>query len=465
MAVTRITAEPPDLDPQLRLPQDPGQFPATASESFFGKLRLLWDRRRTLATAGVVGLVCATLLAFLIPKRYESQARLMPPDSNSGGALAVMSALSSGAAGGGSFGALAGDLMGMKSTTGLFIGVLRSRTLEDAIIARFDLKQVYRIRFQDGARLRLEQNTEIVEDRKSGIITVTVTDTDPKRAAAIATAYVEELDSVIARVSTSSARRERIFLEERLAKVKQDLESAENSFSHFASKNGAIDIPAQGKAMVEAAARMEGELVAAQSQLEGLKQIFSDDNYRVKSTQARITELRRQLNQLSGPVGSAGGEQAAPVAESYPRLRQLPALGVPWADLFREVKIEEAVVEVLTKQYELAKVEEAKEIPTVKVLDVPQVPEHKSFPPRLLIMFIGTCLALGLTGIWILAAEHWYATAEHDPGKRLAQEIFQTTRSTIREGVRKVPWFSRNGSRAHAEEEDPQFRETGEPRN
>lgn len=461
----RITAVPPELDPQLRLPQDAAQFPSSTSELFFGKVRLLWERRQSLARAGAIGLVCATLLAFLIPKRYESQARLMPPDSNSGGALALMSALSSGAAGGGgSLGALAGDLMGMKSTGGLFIGVLRSRTLEDAIIAGYDLKRVYHTPYQNSARQKLEQSTEIVEDRKSGIIALTVTDTDPKRAAAIATAYVDELDSVIARVSTSSARRERIFLEARLAKVKQDLGSAEDNFSQFASKNGAIDIPAQGKAMVEAAARMEGELVAAQSQLEGLKQIFSDENYRVRATQARISELQRQLSKLSGPGSNAEGK-ATSGTQDYPRLRELPALGVPWADLYREVKIEEAVFEVLTKQYELAKVEEAKEIPTVKVLDAPMVPEYKSFPPRLLIMFIGTTLALALTSVWILAQERWYTIAEHDPGKRLAQEIFQTTRKSVRTAMRQIPGFSRNGSHPSALGEQAQdFRENGERR-
>ena len=409
-------------------------------------------------------MVCATLLAILIPKRYESQARLMPPDSNSSGALALMSALSEGSGGGaGSLGALAGDLMGVQSSDGLFIGVLRSHTLEDAIIARFDLKHVYHTPFQDSARQKLEQNTEIVEDRKSGILALTVTDTDPKRAANIANAYVEELNTTISRVSTSSARRERIFLEERLAKVKQELESAEKTFSQFASKNGAIDIPAQAKAMVDAGAQMEGELVAAQSQLEGLKQIYSDDNYRVRATQARIAELQHQLNKLNGPTANGAG--ADPANENYPRLRQLPTLGVPWADLYRDVNTQVAVYEVLTKQYELAKVEEAKEIPTVKVLDAPQVPEYKSYPPRLLIMFIGTCLSLGLTAVWILAKNRWYAIADHDPGKRLAQDIFQTTRKTVRTAMRRIPGISRNGSHPPPlAEEAEEFRENREPR-
>jgi len=450
--VTHTTARPPELEQQLRVPETLERLTATDTtrERFFAQARLLWDRRRLLLRAAAVGLVCATLLAFLIPKRYKSQALLMPPDSNSSGALALMSVFSAGGqpggAGVGPLGSMAGDLLGMKTTGELFVGVLRSRTVEDGIVDQFELRKVYHVRFQESARKRLEENTEINEDRKSGIISLVVTDNDARRATDIATAYVNELDLVMAKVSTSSARRERIFLEQRIERVKQDLEFAEKSFGQFASKNGAIDIPAQGKAMVEAAARLEGEIIAAQSQVEGLRQIYTDDNVRVRSAQARIAELRRQLNKVSGPTTSAEADGTS--GEPYPVLRQLPVLGVPWADLYRDVKVEDAVFEVLTKEYELAKVQEAKEIPSVKVLDAPQIPEYKAFPPRLLIMLIGTCLSLSLTTVWILGGARWHTIAEHDPGKQLAREIFEAGHHTVKTAINRVPWFSRNGSHA-----------------
>ena len=242
------------------------------------------------------------------------------------------------------------------------------------------------------ARQKLAERTAISEDRKTGIITITVTDRDPKRAAAMAGAYVEELNTLIAQLSTSSARRERVFLEDRLVAVKQDLESAEKDFSQFASNKGAIDITEQGKAMVEAGATLEGQLIAAQSELEGLKQIYTDNNVRVRAAQARIDELRQQLRRLGGKAGGNIQETAGNANSDapYPTLRQLPILGVPFADKLRRLKVEEAVFETLTKQYELAKVEEAKEVPSVKELDLPVVPEHKSFPPRLVIMVMGT---------------------------------------------------------------------------
>lgn len=405
-------------------------------ERLFAKLRLLWDRRRFVLRCSVAGLVVGTLVAFLIRNRYESTAQLMPPDSQSTSNPAMLAGLS----GSTSMGLLAGDLLGIKSTGALFVGVLRSRTVEDRIVDRFDLERVYGTSLRMKAREKLAQCAAIGEDRKSGIITITVTDRDPNRAAAIAAAYVDELNTLIAQLCTSSARRERIFLEDRLIAVKQDLESAEKDFSQFASSKGAIDITEQGKAMVGAAAILEGQLIAAQSELEGLKQIYSDQNVRVRSTQARINELRQQIRRLAGVSGTGAENVNDPGKElPYPTLRQLPILGVPYADKLRHLKVQEAVFETLTKQHELAKVEEAKEIPSVKVLDVPVVPEHKTYPPRLLIMVWGV-ISGGIVAIgWVVGQHRWKETDARDPGKVLAEEVFRTLTA-------RMPWFSRNGT-------------------
>ncbi len=430
---SKMTAADPAAGVDLYVDEREDQF---ARERLFSKLRLLWQQRRFLIRCSAVGLVAATLIAFLIPKQYESTARLMPPDSQSTSSLAMLAGLS----GSGGLGMLAGDLLGIKSTGALFVGVLRSRTVEDRIVDRFDLKKVYGMSLQMQARQKLEERTAVTEDRKSGIITITVTDHDPQRAAAMASAYVEELNTLISQLSTSSARRERIFLENRLTAVKQDLESAEQDFSHFASSKGAIDITEQGKAMVEAAASLEGQLIAAQSELEGLKQIYSDNNVRVRSTQARINELRQQLRRLGGKaedVAVDGIEKASDTP--YPTLRQLPILGVPFADKLRRLKIQEAVFETLTKQYELAKVQEAKEVPSVKELDAPAVPEHKSFPPRLVLMVLGTFCGAMLGMVWVLGQARWQEIDPQDPGKVLAQEVFHTFAA-------RIPWVSRNGA-------------------
>src|SRR5205823_4578670 len=151
-------------------------------------------------------------------------------------------------------GGIASDLLGVKSSGALFVGIVGSQTVQDRIIRDFDLQRVYWDSKIEDARRELAEHTDVAEDRKSGIVTIGGTDQDPKRAAGMAKAYVDQLDILVAQVSTSSARRERIFLEERLKTVKSELDATAKNFSNFASKNTAIDIPAQGKAMVEAAA-------------------------------------------------------------------------------------------------------------------------------------------------------------------------------------------------------------------
>ncbi len=421
-------------------PQPEGEV-EQVDEQIIARLRLLWVERRLLYRAAVVGLLTATLIAFLIPKEYESTTRLMPPDDQSGSGMAMFAALSGRLNGG--LAGLAGDLVGMQSSGALFIGILKSRTVQDHLIEKFDLRRVYWKSTQEDARRMLSDNTAIVEDRKSGIITITATDHSPQRAAALAAEYVTELNAVVSQQSTSSAGRERVFLEERLKQVRQELEAAEREFSQFASHTGAIDIQEQGKAMLTAAATLQGELIAAESELEGLKQIYTPNNVRVRSLMARVAELRAQLAKIGGTADAANDATASKDDSLYPSIRRLPVLGVSYADLYRRTKVQEAVFEALTQQYELAKVQEAKETPSVKVLDEARVPEEKSFPPRLTIMLVGTLLAIAAAALFTLGKARWAEIDHAAPGKMLATEVFRTMNS-------HMPWAPPNGSRVHA---------------
>jgi len=217
------------------------------------------------------------------------------------------------------------------------------------------------------------------------------------------------------------------------------LEAAEKDFSQFASKNTAIDVKEQGKAMVEAAATLQGQLIAAQSQYEGLREIYTDINPRVRTLKARIDELQRQLEKLGGKGESATTVSGQPGDSMYPSIRKLPLLGVAYADLYRRTKIQETVLETLTEEYEMAKVQEVKEIPTVKVLDPAHIPDKKSFPPRLLIMFLGTAFSVAVATTWILGKTKWDETDAGDERKVFAQEVFSTVAA-------RLPVFSQNGS-------------------
>jgi len=406
-------------------------------------LRLLWENRRFLLRAGVYSFLASMLVAMLIPVRYQSVTRLMPPDGQSG-SLGMLAAMT-GRAGVGGLGSVAGDVLGVKSPGALFVGIIQSQTVQDRLIEQFNLKKLYGDSKIEDARKGLAEHTDVAEDRKSGIITINVTDHDAKRAAAMAQSYVNELDRLVAQVSTSSARRERIFLEGRLKAVKGELDTSAKSFSDFASKNTAIDIPEQGKAMVEAAAKLQGQLIAAQSELEGLKQIYTNNNVRVRAMDAQVRELRKKLSE----IGSAGTDGGARSDNSlYPSIRKLPILGVTYADLYRRTKIEETVYGLLTQQYELAKVEEAKEIPSVKVLDAAIVPTKKSFPPRTVITVLGTLLGVSATVTWVVGKARWDAIEEGDPRKEFAAEVFTTVRASL-------PKFSRNGAGAESNRHRP----------
>jgi capsule polysaccharide export protein KpsE/RkpR len=404
---------------------------------------LLWAKRRLLWTFTWRGLVLVTITAFLIPNRYESTARLMPAEkeTGSGSGLAMMAAMAGGASGGGGGGGGASSLMGSSSLGGIasellgthdpgavWSDMLASRTIKDRIIDRFDLRKVYGVGYWDKARKRLTKNTDISLDRKSGVITIVVNDRDRHRAQQIAQAYVDELDRLVALVSTSAARRERIFLEQRLEQVKQNLAEASNQFAKYASNNTVVDVDAQTKAMVEGAAALQGQLIAAQSELDGLQQIYTSNNVRVRSLKARVDELRSQLQQMGGsPALDSTGKSADPTQSDqlYPSIRKLPLLGVRWLDLYHETKMQEAVYGMLTEEYESAKIEEAKEIPTVKVLDSPSWPERKSSPPRILIVLLGMVLSCGAGVVWVLGTATWQQMDPQDPKKQLTQEVTQ----------------------------------------
>jgi capsule polysaccharide export protein KpsE/RkpR len=355
-----------------------------------------------------VGLATATLLAFLIPAQYDSSVQLLPPEQQSLPGMSMLATMASGSLG--PAGGLASSLLNPRTPGATFVAVLSSRSVQDDIVNRFDLRRVYHIKRYVDARNKLGRRTTIDEDRKSGVIKVTVADTDPYRARDIAAAYVDELNKQVDQLNASQSHQERVFLEGRLKEVKRDLDDATAELSRFSSKNATLDVQTQGKSMIEAAAQLQGELIAAQSQLSGLQAIYTNDNVRVRSAQARINELQHQLRKLSGSdkgaeAGTSGAELKAD--QLYPSIRELPLLGVTYYDLYRRAKISEAVYETLTNEYELAKVQEARETPVVRVLDKPDVAERRSYPPRLAIILLGAVLTLSGGIAWLAGSFLW----------------------------------------------------------
>lgn len=438
MATKEITKQEPryaepDLEHELVIEAEDA---SVSHRRMVARLALLWQERGFLVRRAVIALVLSTVIAFLIPLRYTSTTRLMPPDQAGQGIASMLSALGKT----GDLGAIGGQLLGLKTSGDLFVGLLHSRTVQDDLIDKFNLRKVYGVKRYEDARRVLDASTDVAVDRKSAILTIKVTDTDRNRAAAMGREYVEALDRIVITLNTSSAHKERVFLEERLAEVKLDLETAEKDFGKFASQNTAIDVKEQGKAMIGAAAELEGQLIATETQLEGLRQIYTPNNVRIRSLQARIDEYRHQLQKLGGKASSTGEEagsapsgveNTADNPDLYPSIRQLPILGVAWADLYRRTKVEETIFETLTKQYELAKVEEARETPSVKVLDPADVPERKSYPPRMIFMLFGATLVFVFSCAWLLVKARWQEVDPNDPAKILANEMVHTIRRRV----------------------------------
>lgn len=445
MATKEITKQgprylEPDFEGELVMTPDEA---ASKRRRAIARVSLLWQERELLLRCVGRALLASALIAFLIPVRYTSTTRLMPPDQAGQGVASMLSALK-----GTDLGSIGGDLLGQKTSGDLFVGVLRSRTVEDDVINKFDLRKVYSVRHYEDARKILEGRTDVAAERKSGIITIKVSDRSPERAAGMAREYVAALNNVVINLNTSSAHKERVFLEDRLVQVQKDLEKAEETFSKFASQNTALDVKEQGRAMIGAAAELEGQLIAAETQLEGLQQIYTAENVRVRSLQARVDEYRRELKKMGGKgIASAVQEGATAAQEGgqsdgatdtsnlYPSIRQLPILGVTWSDLYRDTKVQETVFETLTKQFELAKVEEARETPSVKVLDPADLPERKSYPPRML--FILAAILVTLIGclVWVIARARWQEIDPGDPRRVLAHEISESTRGAVRRVV------------------------------
>jgi capsule polysaccharide export protein KpsE/RkpR len=391
---------------------------------------VLWAHRGTLGRVAIASILLSLVIVFVIPNQYESTARIMPPET-AGGSTALLAAI----AGRGEFGGLGGlasSLLGARTSGPLFVDLLRSATVSGDLIDRFQLQQIYHKRYRVDTAKRLARRTSIVEDKKSGVISINVEDSDPHRARDLAQAYLDELNLLVNRTATSSARQERIFIEQRLDGAQKGLENAQKEMSEFSSTHTAIDIKEQTRATVDAAAKLEDQLIFEKSELDSLRQIYGDENVRVRSAKARVGELQRELDMISGTSAplvndKSGNPNLAATLDrtvaDYPSLRQIPRLAVPYADIYRRVRIQETLYEMLTQQYELARIQEAKDVPVVRVIDLPGLPEKKSFPPRSLLLLLINAFILIAASAQIVIRNRWSQIGPQDPRKELMERI------------------------------------------
>ncbi len=433
-----------DSPARLFLEEEPAKPLHVYAAALAEKAGLLWARRRALARAALAVMALTAALSLLVPNRYTASVTLMPPDSNPLPGLAALMGVRSGSA---SAGGSLGELMRLRSPGQLYIQIMQSRPLQDRLVARFGLIEACGSSRPSGARRCLAGNTSFSEDRKSGVVSVAVSDRDPQRAARVANGYAEELGRTLAEFSSGAGRREREYFEAQLESANQELGRANGALSQFAGANAALDVPGQSRALVESAAVIEGQLIGAQAELRGLEQIYTGRHERVQQAQARIAELRRQLGKMQGRGASAAAGDEAPAT-----VKSLSALAVPYAELYRRQKIAEAVVTTLSQQYELARLQEARHIGDVQVLDPAEAPERKSSPHRLTLTVAAGLLCLLLGAVRILAGDWWRRLEQENPWRRVlgpAVERARAARSRWRGRLLRLRlWAHAGGSEA-----------------
>jgi uncharacterized protein involved in exopolysaccharide biosynthesis len=357
--------------------------------------RVIWKRRRLIGGLFGAVVVTALVVSLLLPKIYESTATLLPSleSKESGGLGALLAAT----AAGGAAQSLGISLPGAPATpTDIFVAMLKSRIMADEVIKRFNLKDLYEKKTMQDTRKALEGDTKITV-AKEKVIKITVEAKTPQLAADIANFYVSNLDRLNRTLNVSKASQNRAFIERRLTETQVNLVKAEETLKDFQTRNKTVAVEAQSKAMIEAAAMIQGQITAQEVQLQVMSAYLSPDNPELSRVRSSIEELKKQLYLLES---GKGGKGQLPGDRMHPAFVSVPALVLEYGRLMRELKVQETLYTLLTSQLEQAKLTEARDTPTVQVLD-PAIPAEKKSRPRIgLNMMIAGVLALFL-GIFL----------------------------------------------------------------
>lgn len=352
---------------------------------------------RACFVAGIFGLG----IVFLLPNIYIATARIMPPPENSGGLAGMLGGM-------GDLASIAGISVGGSSGE-LYVGMLKSRTISDAIIDRFNLMEVYDQNYRVKMYEKLEKIVKVSLGKDDGIISISVEDEDAQRSADIANAYVEELMKLNVKFNLGNAGRQRVFLEERLSIVKRDLANAEEALRSFQKGNNAIRLDEQAKAIIENISLLKGQIASKEVELGVAKSYQTEQSPEVKVLRESLTGLKGQLRQLEQ---STDGKKVT--GDIFIATANVPDVGLQFARVMREFKIQEALNELLTKQYEMAKIEEAKNTSTLQVLDSAVPPDKKSKPKRSLILILLIFFTGFVSIAWIFVKEFYRKLPEED---------------------------------------------------
>ncbi len=354
-----------------------------------------------------VAFVFSIILSLLLPKMYVASARILPPQDNNSAISAFLTNSENPLSG------IAGSIIGNQSTAALYVGIMKSRSVADVLIEKFNLKDLYGKKYIEDVYAKLQDRSSFIISKKDQIITVSVLDRDPKRAAAMANAYVDMLDQTNRNLNITQGKRKRLFLEDRLQEVRSDLGNAEMQLKAFQEKYDLVSIEEQAKVAIEGAADIKSQIIAAQTELEVLKQFGTEKQIEAIMLKAKIEELRKQLSTIEQGTKQETGATNSSTTDKEPNIYipfdDLPRLGLQLLRLTRETKIQEKLFELLIAQYEMARIEEAKDVDTIQILDQAIQPEKKVSPKRIRIVISLTLLAVIVSLVVVLIKEYQWS--------------------------------------------------------
>jgi tyrosine-protein kinase Etk/Wzc len=324
---------------------------------------------------------------------YTAEVKILPPQQGTSFASAMLDQLGAlapliGASGG----------LGLKNPSDIYVDMLKSNTVADNLIDRFQLMDRYKSKLHGDARNRLEGLSEITAG-KDGVITIAVDDTDKAKAAEIANAYVEELTKLTKRLAITDAGKRRLFFEAEAEKAKDDLAAAEHAMKETQERTGIVQLDSQARVMLESYAMLQAQVTNKQIEIDAMRAYATQNNPDLIRKEQELTALRTELNRYKGGLGGS------PIGDIA--LEKVPAKMLEYVDKLREVKYREALLQVLLKQYEIARIDEGRDSAVIQVFDKAQTPERKSRPHRGLIVISCTLLAIVLGCLGAYGLEAW----------------------------------------------------------
>ncbi len=356
--------------------------------------------------------IITAIISLIMPPIYKAETRILPPQqSNSSLAIGMLSQVAV-------VPEVASSILGLKTPGELYIGMLKSRTVADNIIDRFNLMELYRAKYREDARKRLVKDAlEANLDRKSGIITIGVEDKDPKRAADMANAFVEELKNLTKGLAVTEAAQRRLFFEEQLKDTKVALMRSEDELKGFQEKTGALHIDTQAKAVIESIANLRAQIAAKEVELKVMRTYSTLNNPDLQQVEEALKGMKGELSKLE----AKGGSQSPDPLMSTGRM---PAVGTEYMRKLRDLKFNETLYELLTKQYEAAKLDEARDAAVIQVVDKAIPPEKRVKPKRSLMVIIATFTGFFLS-IFAAFFMEYKERASNDPENKERFEILR----------------------------------------